>query len=89
MSNDVIYLSLIGFFAIIFLMTNAFWLYQYNRLLNKFMSRNYAEFVQAEAMGLPQQELQLNNDELPDAYGSQRANELNSLMGFGVQEVEQ
>ena len=88
MGSDGIYLILIGFFATISAVTNAFWLYEYHKLLNKLMSKNYAEYSQVEALKLPLPERE-KEDPRVDAYDKQRVSELNSLMGMGVQELEQ
>lgn len=75
-----------GYFIIIlfvlFVCSNLFWLYHFNKLLNKFMSRNYAEFVQAENLKKPKEKFKPKLEVQVDGYDEQRARDLNQLMGM-------
>lgn len=74
-------------FALLCLMlvaSNVFWLYHYNKLLNKFMSRNYHDFVAAEGIKHEFETPQKKEDTevLVDPYDRQRARELNQMTGM-------
>lgn len=68
---------------LLFLVSNAFWLYHYNKLLNKFMCRNYHEFVAAENI---KKEFEIPKPsqatEVPDGYEAERARQMNEMMGL-------
>lgn len=81
MSEDLV-ISVLIIFVTLFIVTNFFWLYHYNKLLNKFMSRNYAEFVQAEQIA-KMEPLTSPSEDVPDPLDQQRARELNQLIGVG------
>lgn len=65
--------------AILLILTNAFWAFQYHRLTNKLMSRTFWEYSQAKV--IPKSEAQalkdvLTNVKIPDRPGP---NELDTL----------
>lgn len=71
----------LGLVSLLLVLTNVFWLWQYNKLINKFMSRNYAEYVQASNTGLDRAQVK---EELPQptAYEEHRSRELNQMFGM-------
>jgi hypothetical protein len=64
--------------ALLLLLTNAFWAYQCHRLVNKLMSRNYAEYHQ---LTHPPDERKPFEGKIPLADVRQ---DLGALEGFGV-----
>lgn len=60
------------------LLTNAFWAYQCHRLVNKLMSRNYAEY---HALTHPAENSRAGEIKIPLADVRQ---DLGALEGFGV-----
>lgn len=76
-------------FALAFIASNIFWFYQYNIILNKFMSRNYGEYLQAEASVKEGSESAYDQvDEgqalMENIEFKERINALNNMWGFDV-----
>lgn len=66
------------------LLTNAFWAVVVIRLLNRVMSRDFSEYVQAERLRkVPiKPPHKTAEDETPDIEDQKRADEINRLMGI-------
>lgn len=62
-----------------------FWLANVQRLVNKMLSKNYAEYVQAEMIKSPLPVRDENKDKisLMDDFSEQQAQRANSMFGFG------
>jgi hypothetical protein len=77
-------LVIIVFFGILLLMSNAFWFYKVNDLIDKIMSRNYGEYAQTKKYLAPEPIKEQPKEEMTvDPYDTQRANELNGILGLG------
>jgi hypothetical protein len=61
--------------------TNVFWAIVVHRLVNKAMSNNYTEYVQAETLKQPRQMPKTEVDPIAIRLEQDRADELNQLMG--------
>lgn len=64
--------------------SNFFWIIVVHRLLNKLMSRNYGEYVQAELARRPQKTKKIEPEIDPEIemIEKKRVTELNQLMGI-------
>jgi len=81
---DLFALVSLTILGLVYLASCAFWFYHYNKLLNKFMSRNYAEYAQAERL-IKSNPIERVKEEVQDldGYDLQRAKEINSLFNMG------
>lgn len=75
---------LFGLLCFMLIVCNAFWLYHYNKLLNKFMSRNYHDYIAAEGIkhDFEQEPKKEEPKDFVDPYDKQRARELNQMTGM-------
>jgi hypothetical protein len=48
--SEVFYIASIAFFVFVVIFQQIFFAYQLNKLLNKFMSRNYGEYTQSQSL---------------------------------------
>ncbi len=82
-ANNILLYSLLGM-IVLFIGSNAIWLYAFSNIANKLMSRNYAEYVQANNLKSRKKVPDINKvepspHELEDV---RRLDELNSRMGM-------
>lgn len=68
--------------SVLFFATNVFWLVTVNRLINKMMSRNYGDYVQADKFKRPRIVPNQAEDPALEMLDKKRANELNQIMGM-------
>lgn len=69
-----------GLLIILLLASNLFWAVLVNRLLNKLMSRSYAEYEQAQALRIPKAPEHPSVDDV-DHDADRQAREINSILG--------
>lgn len=80
---DMTALSFLSMFALL-VASNLFWFYKCDRLLNKLMSRNYAEYAQVQKYLEPDKPVDGSELNSVDPLDEQKAREINGLFGFGV-----
>lgn len=71
--------------SVLFVGTNIFWVIVVNRLTNKLMSRNFAEYTQVlnqHTHKAKNQGIESQIDPVVEKMEMRRANELNQLMGM-------
>lgn len=75
---------LLVFISALLLLTNAFWAIVCHRLVNKIMSKNYAEYLQSSNTGAVKKRIDTNPDLDPVYVKEQErvATEANSMMGM-------
>lgn len=75
---------LFGLLCSLLIASNVFWLYHYNKLLNKFMSRNYHDYVAAEGVKheFEAETTNKTDEQVIDPYELQRARDLNQTLGM-------
>ena len=74
--------ALIFTLASLLLISNILWIAVIFRLLNRLMSRNYAEYVQAKQIGKPKPVPEVKIDPVVELSEKRRAEELNKIMGM-------
>lgn len=79
-SEAFLVIALASFIAL--LAWNIVLLRQNDKLMNKLMSRNYAEYAQSESF-LKREPEPEDEAEPEDPYDEQRAREINGIMGMG------
>ena len=74
--------ALIFTLATLLFISNLVWVTMIIKLLNRLMSRNYAEYVQAQRIGKNPPKPQVGLDPVVELSEKRRADELNKIMGM-------
>lgn len=76
---------LVSAFVLIMLSWNVYLMRQNNELMNKLMSRDFGDYVSTKKYAEVKPPAKIENNEVltPDPYDTQRARDLNGVLGIG------